>query len=937
MADLFISYSRLDSAFVQRLQKELERRGKDVWLDVEGIRDAEVFPAALRRAIESSDAFVFVISPDSVRSEFCEQEVGHAVELNKRVVPLALREVPDQDIPDEIRVRNWIPVGDRDFESGVDRLVKAIETDLDWERQHTRLTVKALEWDQADRDRSFLLRGSELAAAERWLAAGADKDPGPSAIEQEYLLAARSAASRRQRTLVGVSLGIAAVSVGLLVFALISRSQAISAGITAKARALAAESQTQLAIDPERSILLARAAVRTSPTPEALFALRAALDASPIRYRLPDAGLQSCGQNLVSASPGVAFSPDGRRLAEGLCDGMVVLANARTGRVIRRINVGSSAGPVTYSRDGSLLAVVAAGHAVVLDASTGSIRASGPAAVPGRIAFSPHANVLAIETGPGGLELWDIATGHTQTLIAGNIPGNPGSAPPITAVAFSPDGRHLAVALAGGSPNRPGLLLLDARSGRVIATRAVPADDVTFSPDGSALAVAETPVTGSSNGGRIAMLDPHTLALRRTLVELPAVEAAAVAFSPDGRRIAYGGFDGTAGLLSAQTGQSLVPYLGQTARITQIAFSPDGGLVATASQDGTLRVWRASGLELGSTDVGGVIADLQPVGGGFVVLERPRGRNAVVVQQWPSFRRDNPTAPLVLSPTANVDAEFISGDGRLAGLIPAVLQGPAPIRVWSIAERRVIATVAPSIPPFSGEPVFSPDGKSIAMNKFLNNPGPQPSGPSLALVDVRTGRVRGLGQTGCPLGWRSFPFSHDGKLIAAGAFCGQVSVFNAVSGKRIGEPFQIGGELARIAFSPDARRIAVASWDSTVTVADVGTGHVVAVLTNHTKGVADVAYSPDGRYLGSASLDDTVEIWDAHTLTLLRVIHQSDPTYGVSFTSDSRRILTYDAAGVVRAWDTCSACGNANALLALARTQLTRQLTAQERKTFATG
>ena len=376
MADLFISYSRLDSAFVQRLQKELERRGKDVWLDVEGIRDAEVFPAALRRAIESSDAFVFVISPDSVRSEFCEQEVGHAVELNKRVVPLALREVPDQDIPDEIRVRNWIPVGDRDFESGVDRLVKAIETDLDWERQHTRLTVKALEWDQADRDRSFLLRGSELAAAERWLAAGADKDPGPSAIEQEYLLAARSAASRRQRTLVGVSLGIAAVSVGLLVFALISRSQAISAGITAKARALAAESQTQLAIDPERSILLARAAVRTSPTPEALFALRAALDASPIRYRLPDAGLQSCGQNLVSASPGVAFSPDGRRLAEGLCDGMVVLANARTGRVIRRINVGSSAGPVTYSRDGSLLAVVAAGHAVVLDASTGSIRAS---------------------------------------------------------------------------------------------------------------------------------------------------------------------------------------------------------------------------------------------------------------------------------------------------------------------------------------------------------------------------------------------------------------------------------------------------------------------------------------------------------------------------------------------------------------------------------
>ena len=78
MADVFISYSRRDSAFVQRLQLALTGRGKDVWVDVEGIRDAEVFPVALRRAVESSDAFVFVISPDSVRSEFCELEDGHA-------------------------------------------------------------------------------------------------------------------------------------------------------------------------------------------------------------------------------------------------------------------------------------------------------------------------------------------------------------------------------------------------------------------------------------------------------------------------------------------------------------------------------------------------------------------------------------------------------------------------------------------------------------------------------------------------------------------------------------------------------------------------------------------------------------------------------------------------------------------------------------------
>ena len=99
MADVFVSYSRSDSELVNRLVERLRERGKDVWFDVEGIRDAEVFPAALRRAVEGSDGFVFVISPDSVASPFCEQEVDHAVELNKRIVPLAFRSVPDDADP----------------------------------------------------------------------------------------------------------------------------------------------------------------------------------------------------------------------------------------------------------------------------------------------------------------------------------------------------------------------------------------------------------------------------------------------------------------------------------------------------------------------------------------------------------------------------------------------------------------------------------------------------------------------------------------------------------------------------------------------------------------------------------------------------------------------------------------------------------------------
>jgi TIR domain len=212
VADVFISYSRRDGEFVRRLTSALQEHGKDVWTDVEGIRDAEVFPEALRRAIESSDAFAFVISPESVRSSFCGEEIEHAARLHKRIVPLVRGAVPGEEVPEDARVRHWIPAGeDDDFTITMARLVEALDTDLEWERQHSRLTVRALEWEQSDRDRSFLLRGTDLKAAERWLAEGVGKDPGPTALETEYVRAARSRTRRARVLLLAVSLVVLAV------------------------------------------------------------------------------------------------------------------------------------------------------------------------------------------------------------------------------------------------------------------------------------------------------------------------------------------------------------------------------------------------------------------------------------------------------------------------------------------------------------------------------------------------------------------------------------------------------------------------------------------------------------------------------------------------------------------------------------------------------
>ncbi len=95
----FVSYAREDQAFVRRLHEALEQRQRDTWVDWEGIYPTEEWMVRIRAAIDAAQAFVFVISPDSVTSGVCGQEIDHAVSQNKRIIPIVSREVDAPDPP----------------------------------------------------------------------------------------------------------------------------------------------------------------------------------------------------------------------------------------------------------------------------------------------------------------------------------------------------------------------------------------------------------------------------------------------------------------------------------------------------------------------------------------------------------------------------------------------------------------------------------------------------------------------------------------------------------------------------------------------------------------------------------------------------------------------------------------------------------------------
>lgn len=138
--DVFISYSRKDQEFVRRLDEALTARGREAWVDWEGIRPTEEFMQAIYGAIEAVDTFVFVLTPDSVASVICGREIAHAAAHNKRMVPIVARDVNAAEVPEALAKLNWIFCRESDaFDVATDTLITALDTDLDWIRSHTRL------------------------------------------------------------------------------------------------------------------------------------------------------------------------------------------------------------------------------------------------------------------------------------------------------------------------------------------------------------------------------------------------------------------------------------------------------------------------------------------------------------------------------------------------------------------------------------------------------------------------------------------------------------------------------------------------------------------------------------------------------------------------------------------------------------------------------
>jgi tetratricopeptide (TPR) repeat protein len=210
-ARVFISYSRKDLAFADRLEAALEARGFEPLIDRAEIYAFEEWWTRIEKLIASADTVVFVLSPDAIASQVALKEVDFAASLNKRLAPIVCRPVNDKAVPEALAKLNFIVFDDpARFDESADRLAEALATDIGWIRQHTEFGEQARRWTAAKTPNGLLLRSPVLEYAERWIAARPPGAPAPTAETQLFITRSRQGATRRRNALTGsLAVGLA--------------------------------------------------------------------------------------------------------------------------------------------------------------------------------------------------------------------------------------------------------------------------------------------------------------------------------------------------------------------------------------------------------------------------------------------------------------------------------------------------------------------------------------------------------------------------------------------------------------------------------------------------------------------------------------------------------------------------------------------------------
>ncbi|MBC7872297.1 MAG: TIR domain-containing protein [Chitinophagaceae bacterium] len=629
MPDVFLSYSRKDKEFVARLHDALRKMERDIWVDWEDIPLTADWWKEIQSGIDHADNFIFVISPNSLASKVCGDELEYAVKTNKRLVPVVHEDTPNMTVHSALASHNWMFFRDSDdFETAFAQLVNALDTDLHHVRDHTRLLIRAREWEIKGQDTSFLLRGSDLTEAENWLASSPGKKPSPTELHSDYIFASRKAANRRQQILLAGVLMALVISLGLMVLSLflyrdsdqqrqVADSNAATA-VVAKAEALTQAARAEAnALIADENALTANAAQVDAITQAAIAennagtAVAAQFDAVTQRNRARVIALAGQAEvevysnrperAVLLALPALenfTYNWQAER-ALGLVVQKDLEAESRLLALgdapIQALHWSPLRAARNVARQGGekLLILDADGQAQVYDGTTGDVLFTLQADLPQVYAeWSPDGlQIVTFDRGePVTMTIWDGTTGASIILIPGDQ---------VIAAGWSRDSSLLTTYSSEGS-----IVTYDTTNWQIVRGFATDLQDATyanFSSDARWLALARENsafmIDLTSNESRpLAFNQPPDI---ENTLETQIQEGAThvdtilgLAWSPLGNFLITHseGAENNVHLWDAPI-RLVGNFIGHTASVTSASWSPDGNRLVTIGNDETALLW----------------------------------------------------------------------------------------------------------------------------------------------------------------------------------------------------------------------------------------------------------------------------------------------------------------------------------------------------------
>ena len=366
----------------------------------------------------------------------------------------------------------------------------------------------------------------------------------------------------------------------------------------------------------------------------------------------------------------------------------------------------------------------------------------------------------------------------------------------------------------------------------------------------------------------------------------------ALAFSPDGRTLASGGWDNTVKLWELKHGTLL--WTGwHTGQVNDIAFAPDGHLLASGGDDSLIRLWDTQGgtqMQL----FGGQAATVHSLAWSPDGKVLASGHDDGSVWLWEPEMPEPGIHRQLSEHVSWVNGLAFSPDGTQ--LASTSFDGT--VKLWEMESGNCCQT-------FFGHTdrvtrvAWSPDGGTVASGSWDG---------TIYLWDIMQGRARAsLRAAGDSTMIASVAFTPDSRTLLS-CSADYLQIWDVERGQCLRTIDCYLDAFISIDWSPDGRFLASGSGGSSkVTLWEVAPVPSQSAFYGHHDSVQGVAWSPDGRLVASAGTDGCIGLWNPNTGLCLEMLRDPDAVdtlfLSVAWSPDGRQLACGSFLRGVQVWD----------------------------------